>query len=970
MRFCSWQRYNIYLKAIVVIALLLSLGSCVSIKPSLLPSAPFDTEVTTGKLTNGLTYYVKPNPYPANRVYIDLLIHAGSLQEEDNQQGIAHFVEHLVYEDTENFPDRSAIMFMENIGMPLGSHINAQTTYDNTKYTLIVPTDEPAILDRAFLLLSDTLTRSNFTEKTITQERGAVIEEIRLDKNKHSRLYQQYRDIRLKGSRYLVREPLGKQPLVETFQKDDFYRFYRKWYRPDNAAVIISGDITPESALALLTKHFGPSPNPASPSPKIIKYKIPPVKKLQTHRIIDPELTSSEISIEINHGQSKLNSNSRISLNTLYQAKQDKIIMSLLYDRLLEKSRESQPAFLQANTWQGKGMDQSEALEISTRIEKNGFYPAMETLIREIERIRQHGFTEPEIERILLNRASTLKIWLDNRDATDSSVYLTGLADHFLYGEPPLNLQQQMSLETAFQQQLTLQQLNLRARYLLNLDTATIWFSGPEEIRRKTPEQPAVQKLVTRFRTEKLSLWEDKLHGALLIATPPAVTLPTTSHHYPETDIYEWLYPNGARVLFKPTEFKADEILLHSWSPGGTSAISSTLYRPALIAPDIVAQSGLGQHSAAEVEKLLAGEQVSLTTYIDEYEHGAHGWSNRESLETYLQLLYLSYTKPRFDPVITQNTQQSILEYLNKRLLDPEEVFQDEIKIWLYRNHPYERPWTPDDVKHVSTSTTQSAYNQLYTGANGVTFTLLGNEKPEKVKELASHYIGSLPGANPALQALDQQMRPRGGSHRFTRTLLTEPRADVTLLIHRYDIEWNHHDAQLMDSLGEVLRSRLFNTLRVEQAAVYDLRVDTMLVRSPVTQFRTYISFTCAPEKVDALIQSTWDEIKSLQQPPAEAKKQWRELVSNEVERLEKRQQENLKENSWWLGRIHYAVSHNIPLNELAEGALPPSLDDIKQLARKYLQQANSIEAVLAPKPQIVDNQPAEATESVSEKAF
>ncbi len=964
MRFSGWKRYNPYPKSFSIIALLLSLCSCVGIKPAPESTVPFDTKITQGKLSNDLTYYIRPNHYPENRVYVDLLIRAGSLQEEDNQQGIAHFIEHLVQEDTEYFPERKATDFMESIGMPFGSHFNAWTTYGSTKYMFIVPTEKPEILDQAFLLVRDTLTGASFTEKSITQERGAVIEEIRLDKNKHSRLNQQYKNIRLKGSRYLARAPLGKQEQVKAFERDDFINFYRKWYRPDNAAVIISGDVTPEQARELLEKHLGNIPKPSVPVPEVKKYRIPEIRKLQSHTLTDPELTSSEIVIDINYGESTP------SLKTLYTTKQDDIIMVLLNNRLQEKSRESEPAFLQTNTWQGKDYDQSQAVEITSRIEADKFRPALSALMREIERIRQHGFTESELERILLNRVSTLKIWLDNQDATDSSVYLSGMADYFLYGETPVNLEQQLALEKSFQQQLTRKQLHLRARQLLNLNTALIWFSGPEEIRGKTPSQPDIQKLINEIRTEKLSLWQDKLNGSSLMTSAPDSTEPLKLQHHAETDIYEWLFPNGSRVLFKPTEFKADEILMHSWSPGGTSAIPDDLYRSALIAPDIAAESGLSEYNAAEVEKLLAGEQVSLTTYVDDYEHGAHGWSNRSSLETYLQLLYLSYTAPRIDPVIIQNTQQSILDYLNKRQLDPEEVFQDEIKTWLYNNHPYARPWMQDDVKKISATTTQSAYSRLHTGVNGVTFILLGNEKPERVQTLVSRYIGALPGKNAPLSAVDQNMRPRDGNHRFTRELLTEPRADVTILLHRYGVEWNENDARLMESLSEVLRSRLFNTLRVEQAAVYDLRVDSFLSNGPVKQFRTYISFSCAPEKVDTLIQSTRDEIKALQQVSTETQNQWTELVSNEVERLEKRQQENLKENSWWLGRIYYAINHNIPLNNLAEGYPPPSLDDIKPLARKYLQQANSIEAVLAPKPQIVDNQPAAAAESVSETAL
>ncbi|MGY0218088.1 M16 family metallopeptidase [Endozoicomonadaceae bacterium StTr2] len=934
----------------VLLSILLFLSGCAELKTASKQPVPLDAEIIQGQLENGLTYYIKPNAYPEQRVSLNLVIHSGSLQEEDDQQGIAHFVEHLAYNDSENFPDRKAIDFMESIGMPLGSHANAFTDFDNTQYILTVPTDVSENMGQAILLLRDVLTGVRFTEPAIYRERGAVLEEIRTYKNRAERIGKKIRSIRLAGSRWLERSPEGLEKQVAAFQKDDFERFYRRWYRPDNAALIIAGDIDPEQAKALLQKHFASVARSDKPLARQ-DYPVPDITTLQAHTVTDPEQAENDVNISL---YSRMDP--RVSLEDIFQNKRESIINDLLHERLQEKARE-QATLLNAFVYWTPGLDRRGLTQINARVEDGEFEPGLRILLEEIERVRQHGFTESEIKRNLQTRLSNYRLMLENRETIDSEAYLFDIVNHYLYREPALNPDQRLKYEIDFQQQLTPEQLNLQARKTLGLDQAIIWFFGPENITAETPDSLQVSQLAQSIASEQLSPWADDTGDKAIMDPLPDRVSPLTTHHFPDVDIYQWTFGNGATVLFKPTAFKADDVQLYSWSPGGTSAIPESLYRPALIAPEIVTESGLGSHNAATIEKLLSGKQVSQSTFVEEDEHGIQMWTTKNSLESALQLFHLSYKAPRVDPVIVERTRRALIDYQAKRRLDPSEVFSDDLSIWLYRNHLYARPWTQEDADSISVESTREVYNHLFSGVNGVAFILIGNIPANSAEEMASRYIGSLPGNNPVLQAVDMKKRPRTGQLRFKKELQIEPKTDVTLFSYRLNIDWNEKDATQLESLSVMLGEHLLNVLRNDKASVYSIDSHVQLVSSPVAHSRAWISFTCAPEKADELIATVWHEISQLQQLSPEAKKQWQVLLKNEAERLDKRYQENLRENSWWLARIYHAVSHDLPLEHIARPHPAPTLDEVSYLARRYLQRANSVEAVLAPKPQIEDNQ-------------
>ena len=903
---------------------------------------PIDPNVRIDTLENGIVYYIRTNDEPQNRAELRLAIDAGSILETDEQLGLAHFVEHMLFNGTCRFPEDELVSFLERTGMRFGPDINAYTSFDETVYMLQIPTDSTDLVQKAFDVLEDWASCATLSEEEIDKERGVVVEEWRLrDQTAQGRMQDELLEVILHGSRYRDRLPIGTPEIIRNADYETVRAFYQDWYRPELMSVIAVGDFDPDEIEAQIIEHFGHLESPADPPNRQV-FDVPVTEETRYAVMSDPEMPYTGVTVY--YGKP---AEPDVNVEDYRGLLVDRLFSSLLNERFTEISREPDAPYLAAGVLRGSLARPAEYYGLSANVHEDSILVGLEALVTEAERVRRHGFTESELDR---QKRETLRAYeraFTERNNTNSASYASEYVSNFLEAEPIPGIEYEYDLVQQILPTITLDQLNAKAEDLLQPENRAVFVQMPEKEGLTPPTESQLAAVFSATETKEIAPYEDAVSDQPLVENVPSPAAIVAETEHPDVGVQEFVLANGVTVVMKPTDFKDDEVRFTAFSPGGASLVSDEEFFNAQLATTIVTQSGVGPFDRTALEKMLAGKVVSVSPYIGNTQEGVSGTASPEDLETLFQLIHLYFTEPRADPSALAMIQNQYRAYLLNRGADPEAAFQDTLQMALYGQHPRNLIPTVEMVDELSAETAHEIYADRFADAGDFTFIFVGNFEPERLQSLAQVYLGNLPSAG--REEDWQDVFPDLADGVVERTIFKGlgDKSQVSL-VFTGDMEYNKENRHRLRSLDEVLTILLREELREELGGTYGVSVGASPQDAPEERYTFSIGFSSDPARADELLAAVWTVIERVKTagPPEED-------VEKVKEQQRRGRETDLETNPFWVSVLDFYYSHeDEPLSDVntyLEMTEELTAEELQQAAQQYLDEDNHVKVVLYP---------------------
>jgi zinc protease len=901
---------------------------------------PVDPTVTVGTLPNGLRYYIRVNHRPAKRAELRLVVNAGSVLEDDDQRGLAHFAEHMAFNGTTHFKKQELIDYIESIGMRFGADLNAGTSFDETVYELQVPTDSSHIVRKGFEILEDWAHGVTFDSTEIRKERGVVLEEWRLGRGAGQRMFDLQLPVLFRGSRYAERLPIGTPECIRTCAPAAVRRFYTDWYRPDLMAVVAVGDFDAKVIEDLIKQRFsGISRRSASrprPAPT-----VPPHQAPEVSIATDPEATSTSVSVYVQRPTGV-----RGTVGAWRDQLVEDMAAGILNQRLYELTRKANPPFIGAGAGRSSLVRTSEAFSFGAGVPDTGIRIGLTAVLTELERAGRHGFTQSELDRTRLEYLRGMEQVYTERDKTESNSFVGEYVEHYLTGEAIPGIATDFARAQKVLPGITLADLNAVARGWLAGGAPVILVNAPEKNRALIPTPDDLLGLFASVKRADIAAYAETVSDAALVPAPlPPVPI-TSERRDSVAGTIEWTLGNGVRVVLKPTDFKADELLFQGVAPGGISLAHDTLLVSAQLASQVIGLSGLGEFNAVDLQKKLAGKAVSVSPYIGSYEQGLSGRASPKDAETLFQLAYLQFTAPRLDTAAVGAFLGNIRAALANRAASPQSAFSDTLSVTLASHHRWARPLTAALIDEVKPAQSFDFYHARFADASGFTFYLVGTFNLDSIRPLVQKYLGNLPSRGTSDQARDPGIqRPAGIVERTVRKGI-EPKSQ-TAVVFVGPAKATREERFALDAVGSVLEIRLREELREELGGTYSVSVGSSISRTPKEEYTVSINFGSAPDRVDSLVQAVFAQIDTLQITGPRATD-----IAKYKETSIRTRETSLRQNGWWLGQMVASRREGDSMTDRL--ALDPQLarltpEVIREAARRYLDKTRFVRVTLLP---------------------
>ena len=818
-----------------------------------------DSQIKVGRLPNGLQYFIRPNGTPRGRAELRLVVNAGSVLEDDDQQGLAHLVEHMSFNGTLHFPGQSVEAFIQSLGMRFGAHVNAHTSFDETVYQLQIPTDRPAIIDRALLIMEDWARNVSFEPAAVEKERGVVLEEWRLGLGAEARLRDAQMPILLKGARFADRSPIGRPEIIRNVRTARLKQFYTDWYRPDLMAVIAVGDFDPAAIESMIVAHFGPIPAAVEPRPRTSSTVSPHTETLYS-LVADREATSTTVNV-----LSVTPAGDQRTVGNYRQQMVERLFARLLTARLNEVAHGPNAPFLAAQTNRRLFVRSAVLTTVAALVPDGGAERGLAGLLTEWERVARHGFTETELERDKLDSQRYLDESLLEKDKSPSGPLADELVRHVVQDEPVPGIVYEQAMSARFLPEITLAEVNALARDWIPAGSRVVAVTAPERPGLTLPTEASLAAVAATVSKSSLAAYVDRVTTQPLLAflpDPGTVTRATTRE---AIGVTEWQLSNGARVILKPTALKEDEILFRAVSPGGISLASDQDLVAAETADEVVAAGGLGQFSSLDLDKVLAGAAADVRADIGDAEEGMRGGSARKDVEKMFQLIYLSFTAPRADPVQFEAFKARLRPRLANQSATPEAAFRDALTSALTQDHPRARPLTPASVDQMNLDRSIAFYKNRFADASDFTFIFVGSFDVEAMKPLIERYLASLPSIHRTERAADRGVRPPPGVVERQVVKGLDPRSQVAIVFSG-PFENDQMNRLLVRTMSQMVAGNLQRKLREELGGTYGVSVEPSFSKYPNAEYQIAIGFSCDPERDDDLTAAAWNVIEDFKQ--------------------------------------------------------------------------------------------------------
>lgn len=903
---------------------------------------PLDPSVKTGKLANGMTYYIKSNPKPEKRMEIRLAVNAGSVLEEEDQQGLAHFLEHMAFNGSAHFKGNELINFIEKSGVKFGPHLNAYTSFDETVYMLQMPTDREGLIDSAMLVFSDWASGIAFDTEEVEKERGVVIEEWRLRLGADERMRQQYWPAIFQGSAYANRLPIGTLEVLQSFNPQRVIDFYRTWYRPEYMAIIVVGDIEPASIEKKIRATFEDI-QPYDKVPRLYS-EVPDFDSLRIGIGSDAEAEYTMIELAFGHPPMATKTFADLRKSILLQ-----LANGIINERLTDYSISENPIMSYGYTYYGNYVRTRDALFAAGYTEAAQIPAVLEALIKELRRVKEFGFNPSELERQKEVIQTELDQAMSESGKTSSAELIWGLIYHYLQGEPYTGEKFMLDFYNSIRASITLEEVNAAIREKIDFTrNNVIIVTGTAKENGQLISEGEVRKIYANALKAKVKPYvEQKIPNSLLATTPR----PGKIHHEEkntELDVTVWHLDNGARVVIKTTDFKNDEIMFRAVSKGGSSVLNDKEWLVTKAAGDITMYSGLGNMDYGQLEKYMAAKQVYGQAFISNYMENMIGSSSVKDLEILMQSIYACFAEARF-------TKKGLAAYKHEQTVflkeknDPKTVFHDSLGYYQYDFHPRSKPDDVKDLAHITLEETQRIWKNRFTSTGDFDFFFVGNVTPEMLRPLVEKYIAGFSQVTQRENYRDVGMSVRKEPLEWTLHKGKEPQARAEIKI-RCEIDDANQASKDFKILGRLLSIRLREVLREEMGGVYGISGYPSVVRFPDQYGVLSISFGCDPNRLEELIKAAKDVYETLKTagPSDDDLRKLQETTKRETETF-------MKENRWWMNTLVSHYFFDIPAElelKQTEEIQSLSASEISKIFNTYFDWDNAMIFRLLPESQ------------------
>lgn len=903
------------------------------------PPIPIDPNVRIGKLDNGLTYYLRKNNLPANRADFYIAPKVGSIQEEENQRGLAHFLEHMCFNGTTHFPGDALKQYLERIGVKFGENLNAYTSVDETVYNISnVPVNTPGAVDSCLLILHDWSNDLTLDPKEIDKERGVINEEWRTRMSAMQRFQEKLLPAMFAGTKYATCFPIGTMDVVMNFKPQTLRDYYEKWYRPDLQGIVVVGDIDVDAVEVQIKKLFADVPA----QPNAAKREYYPVNDNKEPIVLiarDKEQPHIQAIVFNKHKATPDSEKDKIGY--LVENYATNLIGNMLNARLNELLQEANPPYIYAGSYDGDFFvaKTKQAFTGIVVCKEDAVESGIATLLREMERARRFGFTESEYQRARAEYLRNLESAYNERDKRKNDEYINKYVRHFLDNEPIPGIENEYGIISQIAPSIPVEPLNMMMQTLVTDTNQVVAIFGPEKENLKMPTEDAIKKILQDVKTEELTPYVDKVSDEPLMRETPKGGKIISEQKDDVFGTTMLTLSNGVKVIIKKTDFKADEIIMKGVSPGGSSLFpdSEIININGL---DAVSVGGLGNFSAVELEKVLAGKRASVGYGIGDKTESVNGYCSPKDFETMMQLTYLTFTAPRRDDdAFASYKNRNKAAWLNQEM-NPMTAFGDSVTYALRMGHPRTLRVKSDMVDKMDYDKILAMYQDRFKDASDFTFIFVGNVDIEEMKPLIAEYLGTLPSINRKESFKDNKIEYRKGVYKneFIREQETAKASNFVSFIGtcKYDLR----NTILMDMTGQVMDLVYTEKVREDEGGTYSVYVGGNLSKYPKEIAGLQVIFDTAPSKREKLMKIIFAEIEHI------AKEGPSETNLNKVkEFMLKKHTEDLKENGYWMGSIdEYLFTGMNPVKDYEQIVNSITAKDIQKFADDLFKQKNEVE--------------------------
>jgi zinc protease len=899
---------------------------------------PLDPNVKTGKLKNGLTYYIKRNTKPENKVDLRLVINAGSILEDDKQLGLAHFMEHMNFNGTKRFPKNKLVDYLQSIGVKFGQHLNAYTSFDETVYFLPIPSDSPEKLENGFNIIEDWAFNANLTPEEIDKERGVVLEEYRLGLGAQKRMMGKFLPKLMYKSHYADRLPIGKKEILEKFKYDELISFYKDWYRPDLMCVIVVGDIDVAEMEKKIKTHFENYQNPKNE--KVRKtYDVPDHKETLVAIESDKEASSTQIQLLYkDYGLPK----KEITVGDYREKLAEGLFTTMLNNRLQELTNTATPPFTYGYSFHGGTYARTkEAYQSFAMVQEDKQLSAITVLATENERAKKFGFSEAELNRAKAEFIAQYEKAYNDRDKTNSDSFVGEFQANFLEDVPAPGIDWEFTTVKKTLPSIALKDVNEFIKGYVKADNRVVIITGPEkEGLKKVTEQEVLNALnvnseaITPYKESEVTL------GLLKSDVKPGSVLKKeTNAKIGTTTLF---LSNGAKVTYKKTDFKNDEILMEDVSFGGSNLYSNEDLKKVQFANGALTAAGFSGLKLNDINKFMSGKIATTNPYIGATTEGLRGNATPKDLEYLFQTVYAYFTDLNIDKEAYDGYKQKQSAYFKNLSSQPNVFFQQEFYGYLNQENPRYNGLFPDEKAWEQTDyeLAYKKYKERFANAGDFEFYFVGNVDDTMMETFAAKYLASLPSSAKKEKAVDLGYRMLKGDLKKVVNKGKDPKSNVTIMYYG-DAVYSPKEAASMEALGEILSIKLIEELRENESGVYGVNARGSMSKVPNGSYNFSIGFPCGPENAEKLTASALKELQKIIDNGPEEKDL---LKFKEAELLEYKK--NIKENRFWISNFTKAyVNSSDPADILLEEEKINTITakDIQNVAKKYLTKDKAI---------------------------
>lgn len=899
---------------------------------------PFDPNVKKGTLKNGLTYYIRRNTKPENKVDLRLVINAGSILETDEQQGLAHFMEHMCFNGTKRFPKNQLVDYLQSIGVKFGQHLNAYTSFDETVYFLPIPSDNPEKLEKGFQILEDWAFNANLTPEEIDKERGVVLEEYRLGLGADKRMEDMYIPKMMYNSQYANRLPIGKKEILENFKYDKLISFYKDWYRPNLMSVIVVGDIDVAAMEKKINDHFESYQNPKNEKPRKT-FDVPNHK--ETFVCIESDKEAAQTQVQLlykDYGTRKI----KKTIADLRDVAIEALFTTMLNNRLNELTNSPTPPFTYGFTYHGETFARNkEAFQSFAMIDEKKQIEALKVLVSENQRVKKYGFNTSEFERAKSDLMSRAENQYKDKDKTESENFVWECQSNFLNQQPMSGIAWDYEFGKKLMPTITLAEVNSYIKDYIKEDNRVVVITSPEkEGLKKVTEQEVLAAIAVN--ANDLKPYEDKAVAASLLRNPVNAGTLVKKETNDKIGTTTLTLSNGAKVTYKKTDFKNDEILLEALSFGGSNLYTNDEMKKVQFANGGLTEAGFSGLDQNDIDKFMAGKIATVSPYISNTTEGFRGSTTPKDLEYAFQMLYAYFTDLNFDASAFEGYKQKQSNFFENMMSQPSFYFQQEFYTYLNKENPRWNGIVPTAEKwaEVDYQMAYNKYKERFANAGDFEFFFVGNVDDATMEDFSKKYIASLPSNNVKESAKDLGYRLLKGDIKKVVKKGKDPKSNVTIMFYG-DATYSPKEAIAMTALGEVLTIKLIEELRENESGVYGVSARGSMNKVPYGSYNFNIGFPCGPENAEKLIASALAELDKIIKNGPEEKDVNK---YKEAEALEYKKK--MKENRYWMTNFTKSFTNGSSPDDIlvaSENVKAVTAKEIQDVAVKYLSKDKTI---------------------------